>query len=98
LKIVYLGSIEERISFVFRMFDFDGDGLITSGDVKLLLSHLPMAVSQENDDGFDFFVESHVEIMSLIKKSFQGKNKLDLDGFKHVTLGSASDIFLAVHA
>ena len=96
LKIIYTGSIEERISFVFRMFDFNSDGFITSSDVKLLLSHIPMASIQELDSCFNFFVESQIEIISLVNDSFK-KGRLDVCGFMQLTFGSASDIFLAVY-
>ena len=42
MKNLYLGNFEETIAQIFKVLDFDNDGYVTKGDVKLLLSYLPI--------------------------------------------------------
>ena len=76
------------------MYDFNDDGYITPNDVKLLLSHVPLANSSEQSP--DFFKQSQNEIMQAIDKCFIDKDKINLIQFQQLTLSSASDMFIAV--
>lgn len=38
---IFIGSLDDKIKFTFRMYDFDNDGLITPEDIRLLMSYMP---------------------------------------------------------
>lgn len=44
---VYLSSFEEKTRMTFDMYDFDGDGLLMSEDVRLLLSYVPFKTDND---------------------------------------------------
>ena len=96
LKIICLGSLEDKIFFVFRMYDFDNDGYIVPEDVKLLLSHIPMANREYSDCCFDFFNENQRDIKDTIKGIFSGIEKLSLKEFTLRSTDNSSDMFFAV--
>lgn len=39
---IFLGDLESKMLFTFEMFDFDNDGYITSEDVRIMMSYLPL--------------------------------------------------------
>ena len=41
IKLIFIGSLEDKIKFTFKMYDFDKDGLITPEDIRLIMSYLP---------------------------------------------------------
>ena len=41
---LYTGNFEEHINFIFEFYDFDKDGKITSEDVRIVLSYIPLKV------------------------------------------------------
>ncbi len=40
LYTLFFGDIEDKMSMMFDIFDFDGDGFIIYEDVFLILSHM----------------------------------------------------------
>jgi Ca2+-binding EF-hand superfamily protein len=38
----YCSTYDEKIKFVFEIYDFDGDGLITKSDVVTLINCMPV--------------------------------------------------------
>jgi Ca2+-binding EF-hand superfamily protein len=46
---LYLGNFLETAEMIFKIMDFDKDGLITRGDVKVLLSYLPLKASESKE-------------------------------------------------
>jgi hypothetical protein len=38
---VYSSNLELKMKVVFKIFDFNSDGLITPEDVKMILSYIP---------------------------------------------------------
>ena len=43
---IFYSQVETKLSFIFDIYDFDGDGKITSEDIKLILSHIPLDCPQ----------------------------------------------------
>lgn len=39
---IFLGDLESKIQFTFEMYDFDNDGYITTEDVRIMLSYMPL--------------------------------------------------------
>ena len=63
------GDIDDKMSIVFDLLDFDGDGNIALEDVSLILSHL-------------HFIDNTMETIPLLEKiisNFFGPNKFKLD-------------------
>ncbi len=40
---VYYSKLESKIKLVFDIYDFDSDGLISKEDIRIVLSHIPIA-------------------------------------------------------
>ena len=38
---IYGSDLDGKMSLVFKIFDFDGDGKITAEDVRMILSYIP---------------------------------------------------------
>jgi hypothetical protein len=38
---VFIGDLDAKMRFTFDMFDFDNDELITSEDIRIMLSYMP---------------------------------------------------------
>ena len=63
------GDLDDKMSIIFDLLDFDGDGNITFEDVSLILSHL-------------HFIDNTMETIPLLEKiisNFFGTNKQKLD-------------------
>lgn len=39
---IYLSTFEQKIAFVFEIYDFDRDGFITKEDISSILSYMPV--------------------------------------------------------
>ena len=39
----YCSSFDQKLKFVFRMYDFDEDGLISKTDITTIISCMPVA-------------------------------------------------------
>ena len=39
---LYTGNFDELITFIFQFYDFDKDGKISSEDVRIVLSYIPL--------------------------------------------------------
>jgi hypothetical protein len=56
---LYNSKIEEKISLVFKIFDFNSDGQVTADDIKVILSYLPL-LRLNRDVNDDIAAESDV--------------------------------------
>ena len=39
---IFIGSLDQKIKFTFRMYDFRGYGKVSPEDMRLMLSYLPL--------------------------------------------------------
>jgi hypothetical protein len=97
LQIFYSGSLNERMAFVFDMYDTNRDGSISKDDVRLLLSHVPCEKSGKKSSSH-IMMDSQTEILNLIADCFKAKELLTLTDFTSLVLEYCSDIFIAVMA
>ena len=44
---LYTGGFDQLINFIFEFYDFDKDGKISSEDIRIVLSYIPLK-SMEN--------------------------------------------------
>jgi len=93
LSLLYLGDFNETIQIIFNIFDFDKDQIINKGDVKILLSYLPLK-TEKNKIEYKFQMESFEEIDQIIKSTFLNAENLNFDDFKKIIETKKSDIFL----
>ena len=92
LSALYFGSYEETAKFLFQIYDFDHDKLITPMDVKLILSYLPLK-TDKTKTMYKYQMESLLELDELIKTFFNDRKTMNLDDFtKEVQV--KSDIYL----
>ena len=40
---LFSSDFDENLSFIFRLLDFDNDGWVTKEDIRIVLSHVPLA-------------------------------------------------------
>ncbi len=93
LASLYLGDFNETIKIIFNIFDFDKDAVINKGDVKILLSYLPLK-AEKNKIEYKFQMESLEEIDQIIKQTFSNSDILKFEEFKTIIETIKSDIFL----
>ena len=43
LSRIYFGDFNEKLKFVFDMYDFDGNGIISKEDIRMMLSYVPLS-------------------------------------------------------
>ena len=67
---LFFGDIDDKMSMMFDVFDFDGDGSIIYEDVFLILSHLHL---------IDYSLDTIEYLEIIILKFFEKKNKIDKD-------------------
>ena len=58
------GDIDDKMSIVFDVLDFDGDGIITLEDVFLILSHFHL-------------IDNTTETIPILEKLIEQMNKTD---------------------
>jgi Ca2+-binding EF-hand superfamily protein len=92
---LYIGDFNTTIKCVFRLLDFDKDGEITKGDVKVLLSYLPLKVEKKHIE-YKFQMESFDEIDEIIKLTFSSDENLKLNEFIKIIETKKSDVFLQI--
>ena len=92
---LYTGDFNSTIKAVFALLDFDKDGIITKGDVKVLLSYLPLKVEKKTIE-YKFQMESFEEIDEIIKLTFLSEENLKLNDFIKIIETKKSDVFLQI--
>ena len=66
------GDINDKMSMIFDIFDFDGDGSIIYEDVYLILSHMHL---------LDYTLETIECLDNVISNFFENKTKINKDNF-----------------
>ena len=46
---IYCSSFDQKTKFVFDIYDFDGNGLISKDDISALLQYMPIAKNTQID-------------------------------------------------
>ena len=42
MSLIYCSDLQQKMSFVFSLYDFDNDGYICAEDVRIVLSYIPL--------------------------------------------------------
>ena len=89
LKTLYFGSFKNTCNLIFYIFDFDKDGLINKGDIKITMSYLPLT-----DTTHKVQMESLSEIDNLLDIYFGKSDNLNFDNFINIVQNVKSDLYL----
>jgi Ca2+-binding EF-hand superfamily protein len=91
MRCLFIANFEETSHFIYDLYDFDKDGKISSGDVKMVLSHLPLKTSIHSE--YSHQLESFNEIEDILLNTFGEKTFLTYSEFVKVIESKNSDIF-----
>ena len=80
------GDIEDKMSIVFDLLDFDGDGIITLEDSFLILSHFHLIDNTSET----------IPLLEQLIQSFFGNNRVKLDKENCFNINKNFDILLLV--
>ena len=89
---LYNGNFEETSDLIFKMLDFNKDGLISKGDIKILLSYIP--VKNQNVSEYKYQLECLDEIEEIIKETFGNNQTLTYSEFLNHTQHKKSDVYV----
>lgn len=89
LMTLYFGTFKETARVIFNIFDFDRDGYITKGDIKITMSYLPL-----KDTTHKIQMESLSEIDEILNLYFKNNKALKFDAFLDIVQNIKSDIYL----
>lgn len=89
LMTVYFGSFKDTAKVIFNILDFDKDGIIEKGDIKITMSYLPL-----KDTSHKIQMESLSEIDEIIDSYFKNGKSLKFDAFLDHVQNTKSDIYL----
>lgn len=95
LSCLYTGNFKDTIKIIFNLLDFDKDGVINKGDIKILLSYLPLK-EDNNKIEYRYQMESLEEIDDIIKATFVNLYTLTMPEFVNIIETKKSDIFLQI--
>jgi Ca2+-binding EF-hand superfamily protein len=105
---IYCSTFEQRTKFVFEIYDFDGDGLVSKEDISTILSYMPVTKStpvlgegkftQEGGGAQDFNerIETMHEMYKILDICFEGKVQINFKEFQRINEEIASDMLLSV--
>lgn len=87
---LYFGSFEDAAKIIFNIYDIDKDGKINAGDVKIILSFLPLKTDKTKTD-YVFQLQSIEEIEDILKATFKDKKYLKFSEYYEVVTEERSD-------
>jgi Ca2+-binding EF-hand superfamily protein len=105
---IYCSTFEQRTKFVFEIYDFDGDGLVSKDDISTILSYMPVTknipvlgegkFTQEGGGASDFNerIETLQEMFKILDICFQEKTQINFKEFQRINEEIASDMLLSV--
>jgi Ca2+-binding EF-hand superfamily protein len=108
MKILFTESHEINLKFIFDLYDFDKDGIISREDIRTVLSYVPLKMEKysgkdmqgrENktpSSEFNDQIESQNELALMLDKCFKELKTLDFQEFQNAVENISSDIYLFV--
>ena len=98
---LFTGNIEYLFKLIFNLFDFNNDGTISSEDVNIILSYIPIRHSNYNNKKFKFEqdefvdrIQTQEEIAFALKLLFSSRNSISYNDFIDIIKNKNSDIFI----
>jgi Ca2+-binding EF-hand superfamily protein len=110
LSTLYFGEFEDKLKFVFEMYDFDANGIISKEDIRTMLSYVPLSTIAESTakkeglftqlgGGFDAYfdrIQVQNDLIQLFNITLKDKTSISLDDFRSIVSKSSSDMFLCI--
>jgi len=93
LTMLYTGSFEETAKIIFNIYDVEKNGEINVGNVKVILSFLPLKTDKTKTE-YKYQMESLQEITDIIQQTFGKKKTLLLPDYLDTIQNRKSDTFL----
>ncbi len=91
---LYFGTYKETVEIIFKLYDFDHDGLVIKEDIKMLLSFLPLKTDSTKIE-YLYQLESLQELDDILFQVFKDRTHLTLKDFISV-IKSYSDIYTQI--
>ena len=100
--LLFTQNFDFLVKFIFKFYDFDGDGQITKEDIRTVLSYVPLnsrykyrkdKLRYERDD-FKDRMESQDELQLILNTCFDKLTSMDLSTFISVIENKCSEMFL----
>ena len=89
--------------FIFKIYDFNNDGIINKEDVKLILSYVPLNKRQSNKnisgivtEEFKDRIQSQNELVNILQIAFEKKETLSFEEYISLIEKINSDIFILI--
>lgn len=101
---LFAGEYAEMIKFIFQLYDFDKDEFITKEDIRIVLSYIPLKISNNiNLSTFKFEqqdyqdrIESQEELLNILNKLFQHDAKLKIESYRNYVEKVSSETFIYI--
>ena len=98
---LFSGNFNELSNIIFKLFDFKNDGNITSDEISIILSYIPISHQNYDDKKFKFEqdefidrIQSQEEIALSLKILFANKKSISYNEFVDIVKKKNSDIFI----
>ena len=96
-------TFNSLVKFIFKIYDFDQDGIISKEDVKIILSYVPLNKRKSNKncsgiviEEFKDRIQSQKELVKILKVAFGKKETLSLEEYIYLIEKINSDIFIFI--
>ena len=89
-------TFNSLVKFIFKIYDFDQDGIINKEDVKIILSYVPLNKEKNNKDIIEFEdrIQSQNELAKILQIAFGKKETLSFMEYILLIEKKNSDIFI----
>ena len=109
LSTLYFGEFEDKLKFVFEMYDFDANGIISKEDIRTMLSYVPLSTIAESTskkeglftslgggDAYFDRIQVQNDLIQLFNITLKDKNAITIEDFRSIVSKSSSDMFLCL--
>lgn len=104
----YCSDFDEKIKIIFKIYDFDNDGLVTQTDIITIISCMPVTHSVNvrgegkytkeggGAQNFQERVDTLEEMLSVLQHCFGDRKTLNIEEFIKIAEQKTSDMVLSV--
>ena len=92
-------TFNSLVKFIFKIYDFNQDGIINKEDVKIILSYIPLNKRKNNKDNINTIeledrIKSQNELAKILEIAFGKKETLSFMEYLYLIEKINSDIFI----